>query len=160
MTNELLTIKAGGLTIKADLTATGWNLPEKLTEMEWRNAGCFLVTIDQARQWWLGDWWNACKWGDGKSACEGIGVDYTTAADCGAVARMFEFTRRRVNLTFSHHKEVRPIDDPVMQDKFLDWCLVGADGVPGQKGHRAETGRLTELAQDETLGPGQGKGTP
>ena len=66
MTNELLTIKAGGLTIKADLTATGWNLPEKLTEMEWRNAGCFLVTIDQARQWWLGDWWNACKWGDGK----------------------------------------------------------------------------------------------
>jgi hypothetical protein len=84
-----------------------------------------LVQVDQARQWWLGDWWNACQWGDGKEACEHIGVDYTTAADCGAVARMFEFARRRVKLTFSHHAEVCPIDDPSMQDKLLDWCLDG-----------------------------------
>ncbi len=123
--NDILTVKAGDLSIAADLTATGWNLPENLTEREWKNAGCLLVTIDQARQWWLGDWSNACKWGDGKSACENIGVDYQTTKDCGMVAKAFQFSRRRENLTFSHHREVCPIDDPVMQDKFLDWCLEG-----------------------------------
>ena len=30
--------------------------------------------------------------------------------------------RRRGNLRFSHHQEVAYIEDPVMQDKLLDWA--------------------------------------
>jgi len=121
--NELLTIKAEGLTIKADLTATGWNLPVQLTEQDWKNAGSFLVKVDQARQWWLGDWWKACKWGDGRQACDEIGVDYQSARNCGTVSSVFQLSRRRDKLSFSHRLEVCPITDPAMQDKFLDWCL-------------------------------------
>jgi hypothetical protein len=29
--------------------------------------------------------------------------------------------RRRANLSFSHHREVCPIDDEAMQDRLLDW---------------------------------------
>jgi hypothetical protein len=35
----------------------------------------------------------------------------------------FQISRRRENLSFSHHMEVCSIDDPAMQDKLLDWCL-------------------------------------
>ena len=122
---DLLTIKAEGLTIKAALTATGWDLPTKLSEEDWKYAGGFLVKVDQARQWWLGDWWAACKWGDGQKACEEIGVEYDNARHCGKVATTFQMGRRRPNLSFSHHNEVAYIKDPAMQDKFLDWCLAG-----------------------------------
>lgn len=110
---------------KSSLTRTGWSLPDSMDEAEWRLAGSFLVQVDQARQWWLGDWWNGCKWGDGQPACAEIGVDYDTAKMCGQVSRAFELCRRIHNLTFSHHREVCPIDDPAMQDKLLDWCLAG-----------------------------------
>jgi hypothetical protein len=120
--NDLL-IRAETPAIKADLKSTGWNLPANMTEADWRIAGAFLVQVDQARQWWLGDWWNACKWGEGKDACAEIGVNPEVAKHCGVVARNFEMVRRRTILTFSHHAEVCPIDDIEMQDKLLDWCL-------------------------------------
>lgn len=122
MTTELL-IRAESPAIKADLKSTGWNLPASMTEGDWRVAGSFLVQVDQARQWWLGDWWNACKWGDGAKACQEVGVEYETAKNCGEVARAYEMCRRRHNLTFSHHKEAAFLDDIELQDKLLDWCL-------------------------------------
>ena len=111
--------------LKTTLSAIGWNLPANMTEEDWKNAGSFLVQVDQARQWWLGDWWNGCSWGEGQSACAEIGVDYQTAQNCGQVAKKFQISRRREKLSFSHHAEVCPIDDPAMQDKLLDWCLSG-----------------------------------
>jgi len=118
-------IKIESPQISTELMSTGWNLPTNMTEEDWKKAGSFLVQVDQARQWWLGDWWNSCKWGEGQEACADIGVDYQTARDCGFVATSFELSRRRDKLTFSHHREVCPIDDPAMQDKLLDWCLSG-----------------------------------
>jgi hypothetical protein len=90
-----------------------------LTEIDWSSAGSFLVQVDQARQWWLGDWWNACQWGDGRQACEDMGINYQTAQDCGWVAKAFKFSRRKENLRFSHHKEVCPIPEESLQDKLL-----------------------------------------
>ena len=89
------------------LTTIGWDLTN-INEDQWNDAGEILVKIDQARQWWLGDWWNACAWGDGKAACERIGVNYQTASNCGDVSKSIQLSRRRVNLSFSHHYEVRP----------------------------------------------------
>ena len=123
MTDLILKIESP--LIKTELTSIGWNLPKEINEDDWQQAGNFLVKVDQARQWWLGDWWNACKWGDGKKACEEIGVDYQTAQDCGMVARKFQISSRNENLSFSHHKALCPIEEPAMQDKLLDWCLSG-----------------------------------
>jgi len=100
---------------------TGWDL-SGITEKQWNEAGQFLVEVDQARQWWLGDWWNACQWGTGRAACERLGINYETAKRCGAVARTFELWRRIHNLGFYHHMAVCPIDDPAEQDRLLDWA--------------------------------------
>lgn len=70
----------------------------------------------------MGDWWNVCQWGDGKAACERLGVNYENARVCGHVSEQIRLLRRRNNLSFSHHREVCPIDDKTMQDKFLDWA--------------------------------------
>ncbi len=123
MDNTLVKIESPQ--IQTSLTQTGWDLPTKMTESDWKEAGSFLMQVNQARQWWLGDWWNACKWGDGKAACAEVGVDARTAKDCGIVARNFEMARRNALLTFSHHREVCPIEDPATQDQLLDWCLSG-----------------------------------
>ena len=87
------------------------------SEQDWASAGAFLVQVDQARQWWLGDWWNACKWGDGRQACENMGISLDTAQACGLVSRTIKSCRRRQDLRFSHHKELRPITEETLQDK-------------------------------------------
>ena len=117
------------LSIDAELTGVGWNLPTDMTAEQWAEAGAMLAKLDQSKQWWVGDWWNAVNYGTGQEVCDDVGINYTTAADCGAVAKDFDFTRRRVNLSFSHHKELRPIDDKSVQDRFLDWSENGKKSV-------------------------------
>ncbi len=36
---------------------------------------------------------------------------------------MFEFSRPRENLSFTHHREVCAITGPAIQDRFLDWWM-------------------------------------
>ena len=113
MSNELIKVEG-----QSGITATGWNI-EAVTQDEWNDAGKVLVQVDQARQWWLGDWWNACKWGNGKKVCEELGINHTTAMSCGTISKAFEPLRRRKGLPHSHHREVLKLDEE-MQDKFLD----------------------------------------
>jgi hypothetical protein len=70
--------------------------------------------------------------GEGKQACETIGIEYQTARNCGAVAEKFHLSRRRDKLPFTHHAELCTIDDPDVQDRFLDWCeeTLEAEGKP------------------------------
>lgn len=120
----------GPLAERGQLTLTGWQLPADLTAEEWKQAGEVLSKVDQGRQWWLGDWWNAgVAWGDGKAACERLEIDYNHAMKCGSVAAAFEFLRRRKNLTFGHHQEVCVVKDAGVQDRMFDWCEepLGAD---------------------------------
>jgi len=112
--------------IQTSLLSTGWNLPAQITEDDWKQAGSFLMQVNQARQWWLGDWWNACKWGDGKAACEEVGVNHNLAEKCGVVAKNFKSFRRRKDLTFTHHQDVCTVDNTTIQDQLLDWCLTGS----------------------------------
>lgn len=111
--------------IGGTLTGTGWALSTELTQDQWRQAGAMLAKVEQSKQWWLGDWWNAGKWGDAQEACDHIGVEYQTAADAGMVCKNFDFSRRREKLSFTHHREVCAIPDPAVQDRLLDWASEG-----------------------------------
>lgn len=114
----------GPLAERGQLTLTGWRLPADLTAREWEQAGDVLSKVDQGRQWWLGDWWNAgAEYGDRKECCERLEIDYGGTANCAMVCKAFNFSRRREKLTFTHHAEVCVIDDPAVQDRMLDWCL-------------------------------------
>lgn len=124
-TSSLVLSLDNKLAVGGELTGTGWLLPEDLTEEQWDAAGDLLAKVEQSKQWWLGDWWNAGQqdgWGDGKEACERHEFNYETARKAGKVCSAFQLCRRRHNLTFSHHDEVCAIDDPAVQDRMLDWC--------------------------------------
>ena len=116
------------LDFAGDLSATGWQLPDTITRDQYEDAGRLLGKMEDSKQWWLGDWWNAgAKWGEGKDICEKVGVAYSTAASAGSVAKAFEFCRRRQTLSFSHHVEAQSLETPEMQDRFLDWCICQPD---------------------------------
>lgn len=122
-----IVIKMNGpheIEVRGTFTACGWEAPRGLTAEGWVAAGEMLVKVEQSKQWWLGDWWNAGNfYGERQEACERIGVEYQTAANCSMVSKAFEnFSRRREKLTFKHHAEVCAIDDPAVQDRMLDWC--------------------------------------
>lgn len=122
------------LPLQGQMSATGWNPPANMTYDQWRDAGSQLNKIEQARQWWIGDWWNAgVEWGKGEETCRDTGVEYQTARNCGSIAKSFEMSRRRDNLTFGHHSEVLSVKDKTVQDKFLDWCLVDENGLERDK---------------------------
>jgi hypothetical protein len=57
------------------------------------------------------------------------GPSYQGCIDAGTVARAFEITRRHVDLSFAHHREVAALP-PAEADALLDWCeeTIGPDG--------------------------------
>jgi hypothetical protein len=115
------------------LTPVSLQLPTDLTAQQWQHVGAALQRLDEARQWWLGDWWIAGhKYGERSQLCEEIGIVFGTAANAGTVSRAIETSRRREVLSFKHHTEVCAIDDPDVQDRFLLWCeeTIEATGKP------------------------------
>ena len=41
------------------LTPVSLQLPADLTAQQWQQVGAKLQRVEDARQWWLGDWWIA-----------------------------------------------------------------------------------------------------
>ena len=91
------------------LTPTGLEVNGSPSFEEWEKAGSYLGFMTAGCQWLLGDWLNFGERKYGETYAQGVeatGLDYDTLAACRRVASQFEFTRRRVNLTFTHHLEV------------------------------------------------------
>jgi hypothetical protein len=113
------------------LTMTSWEIKPGDTD-EWQRLGLCLGGLHDARQWWIGDWWNAgvALFGAG---CEGQmasvvrdaswrGPSYGACCNAARVARAFEFSRRRENLKYTHHEEVSGLP-PALQDLLLDRAI-------------------------------------
>lgn len=88
----------------------------------WQECGEFIKKAEGAVQFWLGDW---IKYGEGHygemytQALEDTGYEYKTLVNDKYVASKIESSRRRDNLSFSHHAEVADLP-PADQDKMLD----------------------------------------
>jgi hypothetical protein len=122
------------LSIPSDLSGTGWDLPSNMTLDQYKEAGNMLSQLDQSKQWWLGDWWNAgVEWGNGENICNEIGISYSSAKTAGSIATKFEKSTRVDKLSFTHHREVCIIDDAEVRQRFLTWCLFDNDGVERDK---------------------------
>jgi N6-adenosine-specific RNA methylase IME4 len=113
------------LGLRGSLLPVGWQLPDDLSEAEWREAGEVLGKVELSVSWWLGDWWRAFKpeWGERAALFESDwdGPAYSTCRHAGAVCDAFDIGRRRPNLTFKHHAEVAS-HDAAEADALLDWC--------------------------------------
>jgi len=102
-------------------TALGFRPRVGLTFDEWLCAGRQISKISSASAWWLGDWLLYGERAYGKryrAALELTSLDYKTLRNYAWVARSFEMSRRRDNLSFHHHAEVAGLRE-AEQDLWL-----------------------------------------
>ncbi len=103
----------------------GWEPPEKLDRAGWLAAGAGLAEFGLASNWWVGDWirYGNTRWGEKYvEAARITGLDAKTLRNIAYVASRFDLSRRRDELTWSHHAEVAALA-PEQQDEWLDRAL-------------------------------------
>jgi hypothetical protein len=106
----------------AKTTRTGIRFDPLLPIEDWKALGEKIALYADATAWWLGDWLAFGQMKYGRRYKEGIdvtGLEYQTLRNYAVVARRFDLSRRRDNLSFQHHAEVCALPDDD-QDFWLD----------------------------------------
>lgn len=109
---------------KCAITSTGLKFADDITFDEWEAIGDTLARLDRAVQWLIGDWLN---YGEAHyretyaQALDDTKYSYQTLANMASVASKVESSRRRENLTWTHHCEVASLP-PDVQDGLLEWA--------------------------------------
>jgi hypothetical protein len=106
----------------ASLTPVSWVPIRDLDLAEWTAAGRRLGAIGRCGQWGLGDWirYGNAKFGERyRRAARITGYDVQTLMNMVYVASRFTISRRRENLSWSHHETLASLD-PEAQDQWLD----------------------------------------
>jgi hypothetical protein len=104
------------------ITAVAWIAERDLNLAEWGRQGQRLGLMDRCSAWWIGDWirYGNAKFGEKYTRVAKItGYDVQTLMNRVYVASRFPISRRRENLSWSHHETVASLecDD---QDRWLD----------------------------------------
>ena len=111
-----------GLDVSISMTPTAWDVAGEMSLQEWSQSGRRLGIIGRGTGWWIGDWVNYgnARFGERYVRAARItGYDVQTLMNMVYVASRFERTRRRQNLSFSHHAELAALD-PAEQDYWLE----------------------------------------
>jgi hypothetical protein len=106
---------------------TGLQFDARMPYEMWHALGVRIARHANATSWWLGDWmaFGERRYRHGyREAVVATGLDYQTLRNYGVVARRFELSRRRDNLSFQHHAEVCALTD-AEQDRWLDLAAAG-----------------------------------
>jgi hypothetical protein len=104
------------------MSATAWAAAGDLSLLEWSQSGRRLGVIGRAAGWWIGDWLNYGNTRFGERyvrAARITGYDVQTLMNMVYVASKFEASRRRDNLSWSHHAELAALE-PEKQDHWLE----------------------------------------
>lgn len=134
-----------------EVTETSWQPTGEMSFEEWCEAGAKLGQITEAVQWWIGDWINygAVAYGHKyEDALEATGYEYQSLRNMATIAGQFELSRRRDNLSWSHHDAVAGLESEEEQDRFLDLAVA-------EKWTREVLRGQVREGQDES--PGNGK---
>jgi hypothetical protein len=98
-------------------------LPESMPFDQWFQLGNLLFTIERNAQWWVGEWirYGERSYGERYSQAIQMATGYAASslANMAYVAGRFDPSRRREELTFSHHAAVASLP-PDEQDELLD----------------------------------------
>lgn len=123
----------GALARFATTSETALSLPPGIPRGEWEQIGDTLHRIEKGVQWWLGDWWRYGEREYGESAAQAapLGVSAKTLQNAAWVAQAIEPSRRREDLSISHHAAVAGLEDPAEQDRWLDKAA-GSDMSVGE----------------------------
>jgi len=109
----------------ASITVVAW-VPNREMELpEWAEAGRRLGAMGRCGQWGLGDWiqYGNAKFGERYARAARItGYDIQTLMNMVYVASRFEISRRRENLSWSHHETLASLEASE-QDRWLDLAV-------------------------------------
>jgi hypothetical protein len=111
-----------GLAAIVRSSATGMCFSSRMPYEIWSALGPRIAARANASRWWLGDWvvFGERRYGHRYHvAIQATGLDYQTLRNYAVVARRFDPSRRRDNLSFQHHAEVCSLPDH-QQDRWLD----------------------------------------
>jgi hypothetical protein len=103
------------------LCRNGLTLSRRMQFREWERIGQYVLSAHESSAWWIGDW---IAYGQDifhdryKEALNRTSLDYQTLRNYAWVARQFELSRRRDNLSFGHHAEVAALPQ-AEQDYWL-----------------------------------------
>jgi hypothetical protein len=103
-------------------------LPAGLPFERWQAVGRRLGDVADASTWWLADWaaYGEAAYGDRyRQAIAVTGFGYQTLRNYAWVARRFDASRRRDDLSFAHHAEVAALDEQ-NQDAWLERARRGS----------------------------------
>jgi phage N-6-adenine-methyltransferase len=103
-----------------ELSPVGLTVNGEVAYEDWAAFGETLQRVEGSINWWIGDWINygERKYGEAHTqAMEATGKAYTTIANCAWVASKIDFSRRRENLSWSHHMEIAKCEP----DEQLYW---------------------------------------
>lgn len=106
-------------------TTLAWVPKHDLDLAEWSLAGQRLGMVDRCSPWWIGDWirYGNAKFGEKYGRAAKItGYDVQTLMNRVYVASHIEISRRRENLSWSHHEAVASLA-PEVQDRWLDAAI-------------------------------------
>ena len=98
---------------QADLTAVAWVAAGELAYDDWLRQGGRLGVAGRSSGWWIGDWvrYGAATYGQRYAVTTRVtGYNDQTLMNMVYVATRFEISRRRENLSWSHHAELAALD--------------------------------------------------
>lgn len=107
---------------KFRITTTGLDIPDDTSEDEYADLGKYLLSLQGAVQWCIGDWiafGDNHQWGETyKRLAEEFGYEEQTLRTFAYVAR--NVLIRNQQLTFSHHRQVSGLEDQDAQAHWLE----------------------------------------
>lgn len=115
MSTTLDTVKGAAATMPdgVRVTPTSLEIDDTLDFEAWADLGGRLGLLGSSWQWWIGDWLVEGHSVYGKRYEEArisTGLAYQSLADLKYVCSRLDFSRRRENLSFQHHREVAALD--------------------------------------------------
>jgi hypothetical protein len=152
---------------EARLGSVGWAADPHLAYGDWLRQGSRLGMASRTAAWWIGDWvrYGAARYGAKYAVAARVtGYDRQTLMNMVYVASRFEFSRRRENLSFSHHAELAALDEDEQE-----WWLNQASAkklsvrdlrdelsslsarARADRGRSGETGRARTLQRSDSV---------
>jgi hypothetical protein len=107
---------------EVELEPVGWSARGELGYEEWLRQGSRLGVTGRNAAWWIGDWlrYGTARYGTKYTVAARVtGYDPQTLMNMVYVATRFEISRRRENLSWSHHGELAALE-VAEQERWLD----------------------------------------
>lgn len=116
------TSRSGSAATSSSITPVAWMANDEIDLAEWTIAGRRLGAMGRCGQWGVGDWlqYGNIRFGERYARAARItGYDVQTLMNMVYVASRFEISRRRENLSWSHHETLASLESDA-QDDWLD----------------------------------------